>query len=192
MGEETAWPFDGLQMFGYDLIVADPPWHFEVRSAKGEGKSPQAQYPCMPTPAICAMPVGHLAARDCMLFLWTTGPKLPDGLDVMKAWGFQFKTTLCWRKVTRNGKIAMGPGYIVRTMHENVLIGTVGEPDYEKALPSVIDGVRREHSRKPEEFYKRVEKFAPHARRLDLFSRASRRGWTTWGNEKTKFDEAAA
>lgn len=192
MGNETAWPFDGLQMFGYDLIAADPPWTFEVRSEKGEGKSAQAQYDCMPTAAIKAMPVNQLAGGDCWLFLWVTAPMLPEGLDVMKAWGFRYKTTVAWQKVTKNGKPAMGPGYIARTLHENILIGAVGNPVREKALPSLFAGVRREHSRKPESFYKLLDGFAPKARRLDLFSRATRKNWTAWGNQSTLFDETAA
>ena len=194
----TDWPFGALLPFCADLIECDPPWAYALRSPKGEGKSAQAHYECMPLDAIKALPVNQLARRDCWLFLWATAPMLPQALNVMGAWGFTYKTRLAWRKMTKPGKngepgkVRTGPGYIVRTQHEDVLIGCVGEPHYAKALPSLIDGVAREHSRKPEEFYSLVEAFAPRAYRAALFSRQSRPGWQTWGNETTKFDGEAA
>lgn len=175
-------------MFGYDVIVADPPWLFELRSEAGIAKSPQAHYSCMPTKDICALPVDHLAGGDCWLFLWVTAPMLEDGLRVMRAWRFDYVTTMAWHKVFRSGKNAIGTGYVVRSMHENILIGKMGNPGCAKPMPSLFTGIRRENSRKPDEFFALVERFKPRARRLDLFSRETRPGWTNWGDEKTKFD----
>ena len=184
-----AWPFDPLRPFSFDVCVADPPWSFSLYSDKGEEKSPQAHYDCMPIEDIAALPVGDLVGADSWLLLWATAPMLPQALMVMTRWGFAYKTTVAWRKVTRNKKPAMGPGYVARTMHENVLIGACGSPEYRRALPSIFDGVRRQHSRKPDEFYELVDRFAmPWARKLDLFSRQSRPDWTSWGKEKGKFD----
>ncbi|MDR3488753.1 MAG: MT-A70 family methyltransferase [Bradyrhizobium sp.] len=181
--------FHPLYPFCADLIVCDPPWTYDLRSSNGEAKSPQAHYKCMPNDKIGQLPVGQRAGRDAWLFLWATAPLLPRCLEVMSAWGFTYKTTLIWRKTTRSGKVRVGPGYLARTMHEQILVGSLGLPHYAHALPSIFDGLAREHSRKPEEFYERIERFAPQARKLDLFGRQSRPGWLVFGNEATKFDE---
>jgi N6-adenosine-specific RNA methylase IME4 len=191
----SEWPFgDNLHPFCADLILADPPWAFKSRSAKGEKKSAQAQYDCMSLGEIMAMPVNHLAKPDCWLFLWVTAPMLPQGLGVLRAWGFDYVTTLAWHKVFPSGKTAMGTGYVARTMHENILVGKIGAPRFSKALPSFFAGVRREHSRKPEDIYRLLERFAPDAWRVDLFSRERRDGWMAFGNEADKFnrEETAA
>jgi N6-adenosine-specific RNA methylase IME4 len=185
------WPFDPFRPFSFDVIAADPPWTFDLRSEKGEGKAPQAHYDCMSLDAIKAMPVGDLARGDCWLFLWTCAPMLDQAFEVMRAWGFKYKSRITWRKTTVNGKVRVGPGYIVRSMTEDVLIGAVGAPVIGRALPSVFDGLAREHSRKPDEFFALVEDFAPAAFRLDLFSRQTRPGWANWGDEATKFDGTA-
>ena len=184
--------FDPLPPFCADLIVCDPPWQFALRSPKGEPKSAQAQYACMNAAAIRALPVDQLAGRDCWLFLWVTAPLLDLGFACLKGWGFAYKTFLVWRKVTRNGKPAIGTGYVVRGMAELVLVGCFGAPHYAKALDGLFDGVRRKHSRKPDEFYARLERFAPHARKIDLFARETRPGWTSWGDEVGRFDPAPA
>ena len=186
----TPFFFDPLHPFCADLIVADPAWTFVLHSFKGAGKSAQEHYSCMDGAAIRSMPVGLLAGRDCWLFLWVTAPLLDLGIDCLKGWGFTYKTFVVWRKVTRNGKPAIGTGYLVRGMAELVLIGCFGEPHYAKPLDGLFDGVRREHSRKPDEFYERLERFAPQARKVDLFARQRRPGWTVWGNEVDRFDGA--
>jgi N6-adenosine-specific RNA methylase IME4 len=186
------WPFRDLVPFSFDLVVADPPWLFDLRSSKGEEKSPQKQYECMTIEAIQNLPVGHLVGMDSWLMLWATAPLLPQCLATMAAWGFEYKTTLAWRKTTPKGKVRFGTGYVARSMHENILIGAIGHPKYCRALPSIFDGLAREHSRKPDEFYSLVEGFAPGARKLYLFSRQSRPGWTSWGRESTKFNSQVA
>jgi N6-adenosine-specific RNA methylase IME4 len=183
------WPFGDLRPLAYDVIVADPPWLVQMRSAAGEKKAPQAHYACMPIGEIAALPVGKLARGDCWLFLWTSAPLLDRAFEVMKAWGFSYCSRTAWRKTTINNKVRVGPGYICRTMHEDVLIGKIGNPCRRKPLPSLFDGLAREHSRKPDEFYAHVEAFAPHSFRLDLFSRQSRPGWDVFGDEAGKFDE---
>ena len=85
------WPFGTISPFCWDLIMADPPWEFQTYSAKGAGKSASAQYRTMTTEEICALPVGDLAAKNCMLWLWATAPRLPDALKVIKAWGFRYQ-----------------------------------------------------------------------------------------------------
>ena len=184
------WPFAGLIFHGYDLIFADPPWAFDLYSEKGEGKSAQKHYRCLPTPEICALPVLDLAAEDCLLLMYATNPMLVDAMQVMAAWGFSFKTMGIWRKITTNGKIGFGTGYILRSSHEPILIGTRGNPRTAKNVRSIFDGKLREHSRKPEEGFVWAEQIMPWAtRRLEIFSRQNRPGWISWGDEVGKFEE---
>lgn len=184
--------FRGMRPFGgYDLIMADPPWHYEMRSALGEAKSPQAHYQTMSIDMIKAMPVEALAGKNCLLWLWAVGPMLPQALDVMAAWGFAFKTQGEWAKLTKKGKQAFGTGYILRGAGEPFLIGTRGAPVTTKAVRSVIIAKAREHSRKPDEAFAAAERLMPNARRLELFSRQTRAGWDVWGNEVNKFEDVA-
>lgn len=182
------WPFGELRPLSYDLIAADPPWRLRTWGEHNQHKSASRHYDLMHTNDIKSLPVGDLAQRDCVLLMWATGAMLPQAIDVMRAWGFTFKTLLSWRKVTPNGKVRMGTGYWARTMHEPILLGTIGKPTKVSGFPSIFDGIAREHSRKPEEFFALVEKHTTGLRRAELFSRQSREGWDTWGNETTKFD----
>lgn len=187
------WPFEGLSPLSYDVIMADPPWSFENWSVGGNEKNAKAQYDCMPTSAICDLPVGHLARGHCWLWLWATMPMLPDALRVMEAWGFRYTTGGPWIKRGISGKLAMGTGYVLRSCSEMFLIGKMGEPrTLNRSTRNVIESPRREHSRKPDEAYSTCEALFPAMKRADLFSRQSRSGWESWGNESTKFDNAAA
>ena len=186
------WPFGDLQPFGFDMLMVDPPWAFALRSEKGEAKSPQAQYACMPLDAIKALPVAQLARGDAFLWLWATNPMLPQALAVMAAWGFTFSTSGTWVKTTSGGKLAFGTGYVLRSASEPFLIGRLGRPRAGRAVRSVIMAPAREHSRKPDEAYAAAEALLPGAlRRADLFSREARSGWTAWGHEAGKFDALA-
>lgn len=187
-----AWPFGTLAPLSYDVIVCDPPWPFDLYSNKGNHKSAAAQYGVMSLPEIAALPVGMLAQRDCLLFLWATAPQLLAASEIMRQWGFPYRTNLVWRKTTARGRVRMGTGYWARTMHEQVLLGVLGKPRKLSAFPSLFDGIAREHSRKPDEFYRLVTKHTLGLRRADLFSRESRPGFEPWGNEAGKFDEVAA
>lgn len=193
-------PFAGLTPFGYHLIMADPPWRFELYSPKGEAKSAQAQYRTMTIEEIAALPVGTLAAGDAVLWLWCTWPLLLDGAnparspvgEVMRRWGFRYATGGAWAKRTKRGKTAFGTGYRLRSACEPFLIGVCGEPRTARDVRNLIEGEAREHSRKPEAAYRAAEALLPGARRLELFSRASRPGWETWGDEAGKFDGEGA
>lgn len=178
-------------MFAFDVIVCDPPWSFEAYSAAGNRKGPEAQYRTMADRDILSLPVGDLAAPDALLLLWATAPKLPLAVRCMQRWGFAYVSCMAWRKLTANGKLRWGTGYRARSCHENVLIGTVGRPRQAFAPPSLFDGEAREHSRKPDAFYEMAERMMPDAQRADLFSRQSREGWATFGDEATKFDVAS-
>jgi N6-adenosine-specific RNA methylase IME4 len=186
------WPFGDLRPGSYDLILADVPWEFETYSALGAEKSPQGHYRCMPLSEIAALDVGRLAARNCWLLHWATAPGLPDAQYVMRAWGFVYKTRVNWRKTTVNGALAMGCGFISRSADETLLIGAIGEPWLAQPFVSPFDGLRREHSRKPEEFYAMVDAFMPGARRCELFARTRRPGWDhALSDELDKFEAGA-
>lgn len=182
------WPFGELRPFSAGFLSIDPPWAYELYSEAGNQKAASAQYETMSLNDIRALPVGHLATDECVLALWGCGWMRPTEREsVMTAWGFTYKTELVWRKVTRNGKVRMGPGYRARTMHETIYIGVIGNPTH-KAFPSLFDGIAREHSRKPAEWYRLVDKLFPNITKIDVFSRESRSNWMTWGREATKFD----
>lgn len=175
---------------GFEFIMADPPWRFQTRSAKGvTRKGAGGQYRTMSLEQIKALPVAELAAPDCLLWLWGTNPMLPRAFEVLRAWGFEFKTAGHWAKRTASGRLAFGTGYILRCAGEPFLIGTRGRPVTTRAVRSVVEGRVREHSRKPEAAFVAAERLMPGARRLELFSRQRRPGWTTWGDEDGKFGD---
>ena len=185
------WPFENLSPGAYGMIVADPPWSFATWSDKGHGKSAQRHYACMSLDDIKALPVADLAAPDCCLFLWATWPMLNEALEVMDSWGFAYKTGGAWHKKTKNGKTAFGTGYRVRCASEPFLLGYIGNPKNSRAERNVIEGLVREHSRKPEAAYAWAERYLPEARHVDLFGRTRRSGWDVWGDEAGKFEVAA-
>lgn len=181
------WPWGDLESMAYDLIMIDPPWRFELYSAKGEEKSAQAQYATMSLDDIAALPVADLAAPDCLLWMWATAPLLPRQIEIMARWRFRYVTSGVWVKTTVTGKTAFGTGYVLRNAHEPFLIGAIGEPKTQRDVRSVVMGQTREHSRKPDSAYAAAERLVPNARRADLFSREHRKGWDSWGDEAGKF-----
>jgi N6-adenosine-specific RNA methylase IME4 len=176
---------------GFGLIMADPPWSYDMRSEKGYAKSPETHYRTMDLAAIKALPVELLAAPDCLLWLWALGPQLPQAMEVITAWGFTFKTGGHWAKVGTSGKQHFGTGYILRNAGEPFLIATRGAPKTTRAIRSVIIAPVREHSRKPDEAFDAASRLMPGVQRLELFSRQNRPGWTSWGDETGKFAVAA-
>ena len=186
---------------GYQMIMADPAWTFELFNEEtGKDKSAQAQYECMSIEDIKSLPVGSLAGRDCILWLWATNPMLLEAIDTLHAWGFTYVTAGAWAKKTVNNKYRWGTGYVLRSTHEPFLIGRIGKPTLSRSIPSCFDGLAREHSRKPEEAYALAEKMIvqqeasgflgmenSEVKRLDLFSRQKRPGWKNYGFEADKF-----
>jgi N6-adenosine-specific RNA methylase IME4 len=205
----TSWPFGALVPFSYDVVMVDPPWPTVLRSPKGEAKSSLAKYGAMSFPAIEALPVGSLLKRDAAVWLWATFPLLLDGGDprqhfagadasrsnvgaCLKAWGLRYSTGGPWLKRRSKGGIAFGTGYRLRSATEPFLIGITGSPKTTRSERNFIEGLAREHSRKPEEAYALIERWMPGGRFVELFSRTSRPGWDTWGLEAGKFDPAVA
>jgi N6-adenosine-specific RNA methylase IME4 len=181
----------------YRVVYADPPWRFATFSDKGKGRSAEAHYDCMPLPEIRSLPVGSWAATESVLFLWTTDPMLRHALDVIEAWGFTYKTVaFYWVKLNkgRDGifmtprDFFTGMGFWTRANPELCLLATRGKPRRKATdVAKLLVAARREHSRKPEETYRRIERLVdgPY---LELFARASQPGWDMLGNQAGLFD----
>lgn len=175
----------------FAVIYADPPWQFKA-GTKGR---PQ-HYDRMTLAEIKALPVRSMAEKDCWLFMWTTGPHLKQAFDVLDAWGFKYSGMgFVWIKLKKNAAtlfftasdIFVGQGYTTRKNAEFCLLAKRGRPArLRKDVLEVCLSPRREHSRKPEEFYTRIESFAAGPF-LELFARAKRKNWTVWGNQTEKF-----
>jgi N6-adenosine-specific RNA methylase IME4 len=170
----------------YPVILADPPWKFEVYDAEsGLDSAADAHYPTMLLEEIFALPIASLATPDAVLFMWTTAPHLPEALAALAAWGFEYVTHFVWVKDKA------GLGYWVRNQHEILLVGRRGDmptPLPANRPPSVIHAPRREHSRKPDEAHELIERMYPDLPKIELFARGQREGWAVWGNQA----EAAA
>jgi N6-adenosine-specific RNA methylase IME4 len=187
------WPFGQLEPMAYALIMIDCAWRFETRSKAGEGKSPQAHYNTMTLEDIAALPVGDLADQNCLLWMWATAPLLHEQIRIMAGWGFKFTTSGVWVKTTVTGKLSFGTGYVLRNCHEPFLIGSRGEPSVNsRSVRSTILAPAREHSRKPDEAYAAAKALIPYGRAADVYSRETREGWESFGDQAGKFDEAAA
>ena len=178
----------------YGAILADPPWTFKTYSDKGKGRSAERHYSCMSFEDLCSIEIP--AATDCVLFMWTTDPMLIKAIDLMAAWGFTYKTVaFTWAKLNKefpcvDTKWFTGMGYWTRANPEMCLLGTRGKPKrIHKDVRQLIIAPRREHSRKPDEIYERIERLVdgPY---LEMFARTRREGWDQWGNETTKFEPA--
>lgn len=161
---------------GYDIIYADPPWRYD---------NSQTPYPTMDMEELKTLPVP--AAANSLLFMWATSPMLPPALELMAAWGFEFKTVAwVWHKTNpKNGQGVMGTGFYTRQSCEVLLLGTRGSGhskrrkrrncDQYQALP------RSAHSRKPPEFRRMIEDVFEGERRIELFARETHEGWDAWG-----------
>lgn len=167
----------------YRILYADPPWKYNDSGAIGEtdnyGRA-ERHYPTMSITELCALSVKELADDNAVLFLWTTSPLLEECFAVIKAWGFQYKTSFVWDKVAHNF------GHYNSVRHEFLLVCTRGSctPDNPKLFDSVQSIEKtRTHSEKPEEFRNIIDTLYPHGRRIELFARRPAPNWDIWGNE---------
>lgn len=175
----------------YGAILADPPWSFKTWGGKRGTAHRVAvdHYETLKTEDMFAIPVNGWAAKDCALFMWVVDSHLPDSMRLAEAWGFKYKTrAFTWRKLSKSGSASIGMGYWTRKQTEICLLFTKGKPRrISKGVREIIDAPRREHSRKPDEIYERIEALVdgPY---LEMFARQTRSGWDAWGNEVGKFD----
>jgi N6-adenosine-specific RNA methylase IME4 len=172
------------------VILSDPAWAFRNYTDSKNGAA-VAHYDVMSTEEICQLPVAESAAKNCALCLWVPYAKLPDGLEVVARWGFDFKTVLfSWTKTYANGNPYMGLGWYTRAGSEICLLGVKGSMKVEsRCVLSTIIAPRRKHSQKPDEQYERIEKLWPGRRYLEMFARSRRPGWDCWGKEAPVSEE---
>lgn len=174
----------------YSTILADPPWQFQNRTGKMAPEHKRLlRYPTMEMEEILALPVSRLVGAQSHLYLWVPNALLREGLRVMEAWGFTYKSNLVWYKVRKDGgPDGRGVGFYFRNVTELVLFGVRGsmrtlQPGRRQV--NVVKTRKREHSRKPDELYDLIEACSPGPY-LELFARFGRAGWDQWGNENVE------
>lgn len=180
----------------FGCVLADPPWAFKTWSGKTgtPHRTANDHYVTTVTTDLKTIPVGDVVAKDCALFMWVVDSHIVEAIELGHAWGFTLKTrAFTWRKITAAGAARIGMGYWTRKQTEMCLLFTRGKVKRkDKGVREIIDAPRREHSRKPDEQYDRIERLVdgPY---LELFARQAWQGWTAWGNQTGKFqaDRAA-
>jgi N6-adenosine-specific RNA methylase IME4 len=171
----------------FSTILADPPWRFLNRTGKVAPEHKRlARYSTLSVEEICAIPVADAADNPSHLYLWVPNALLPEGLSVMKAWGFEYKSNIVWHKIRKDGgPDGRGVGFYFRNTTELILFGIRGnlrtlQPG--RSQVNIIRSMKQEHSRKPDEQYEIIEACSPGPY-LEMFGRGQREGWVTWGNQ---------
>ena len=169
----------------YSIIYVDPPWSYNerVHLHGNVHSSAEHHYPTMNISDLKIMNMSAIAARDCLLMMWVTGPQMDVAMDLIKAWNFTFEDVVfCWDKIMIN------PGSYTLTSYEFVLVaktkfGGVPIPRGRYNVPQRHTEPRGKHSAKPEQIACYIEQMFPHSKKIELFARRKREGWTCWGNE---------
>jgi len=175
----------------YNIIYADPPWHFGGGGVFQDGgrsiRKTSDQYKLTKTIDLMALPVSGIAADDALLFMWTTDQHLPDALKLFEAWGFRYSTVaFYWIKRYESGSLCSNVGCWTMKNCEMVLLGIKGKPlRFKKArnVKQLVEAVRRKHSQKPQEVRDRIVELLGDLPRVELFAREYTPGWDVWGNE---------
>lgn len=171
----------------FGTILADPPWRFSNRTGKiAPEYARRTRYQSLGFQEIADMPVYKLALPQSHLYLWVPNALLPEGLEVMARWGFDYKTNLVWYKTRKDGgPDGRGVGFYFRNVTELVLFGVRGSlrtRDAGRNQVNLLSSVKREHSRKPDELYEIIEQCSPGPY-MELFARHIREGWDHWGDD---------
>ena len=170
----------------YNIIYADPAWYFKTYSNKGEKRSAVQHYNCMSIDDIYNLPVDTISDDDCILFIWVIDPMLPEAMEVIKRWGFKYKTVaFTWVKENKKSEgYFTGLGYWTRANPEMCLLATKGKPKrLSKAVKQLIISKRQEHSKKPDEIRNRIIQLCGDLPKIELFARQRVKGWDCWGNQ---------
>lgn len=181
-----------LERSRFRTILADPPWRFTNSTGKVAPEHKRlARYATMTAADIAGLDVAAVCEEPAHLYLWVPNALLPDGLAVMAACGFTYKTNIIWHKVRKDGgSDGRGVGFYFRNVTEIMLFGVQGKKartrEAGRRQVNMIESRKREHSRKPDEQYEIIEACSPGPY-LELFARGSRRGWTTWGQQAEKY-----
>lgn len=173
----------------YQVIYADPPWSYKNKTTgrtngnQPEGSGAHTKYEVMPTSVICSMrdhELRDIVDKNAVLFLWATVPLIEDAFQVMKAWGFEYKTMLTWRKI-----MSLGMGYWYRGQCEHLLFGVKGKVKaFRMQEANFIQSKAGKHSQKPKEFRELIERSTIQLpNKIELFAREKSEGWDCWGNE---------
>lgn len=179
----------------YSTILADPPWQFSNRTGKMAPEHKRLmRYPTMELEQICELPIREMAGDKSHLYLWVPNALLAEGLEVMKRWGFTYKSNIVWYKVRKDGgPDGRGVGFYFRNVTELILFGVRGSMRTLKpgrTQVNLFPTRKREHSRKPDELYDVIEACSPGPY-LELFARFKREGWHQWGNEDVEKNTTA-
>ncbi len=172
----------------FRTVLADPPWQFQNRTGKMAPEHKRLnRYATMTLDDILALPVQNALEDTAHLYLWVPNALLPEGLKVLEAWGFQYKSNLVWHKIRKDGgPDGRGVGFYFRNVTELILFGVRGKNARTlapgRSQVNFLATQKREHSRKPDELYPLIESCSPGPF-LEMFARGSRPGWTTWGNQ---------
>ena len=169
----------------YQVVLADPPWHYNDKAGAGQ-RGAEFKYSVLKPADIMSLPVRQMVADDAVLFLWITFPQLPLAEQVMRAWGFEYRTVgFVWVKQNpKAASLAWGMGNWTRSNAEACLLGIRGKPKRASAgVHSVVVSPRLAHSQKPAEVRERIVKLCGDVPRIELFARDRGSGWHVWGNE---------
>ena len=166
----------------YKIIYADPPWHFNDRA---DTRGVECKYSTMETIELCDLPINTISDDDCVLFMWGIFPMLQDCLDVIKAWGFEYKTIgFIWVKKSTTGRWFMGMGNWSRSNAEYCLIATKGKPKrVDAGINQILDTTPKQPSEKPNEVRNRILQLCGDLPRIELFARTKIHGWDVWGDD---------
>ena len=172
----------------FKTVLADPPWQFQNRTGKMAPEHKRlTRYSTMKLADICSLPVADMLDETAHLYLWVPNALMPEGLEVLKAWGFEYKTNLIWYKIRKDGgPDGRGVGFYFRNVTEMILFGVKGnkartlQPG--RSQVNIIRSMKQEHSRKPDELYDLIERCSPGPY-LEMFARGVRPGWTSWGDQ---------
>ena len=179
----------------FDVLYFDPAWSYKVWDKDtGSGRSAEAHYTTTSLEDMKALPIDYVASKKSVMLMWATAPLLPEALDLMKAWGFIYKTVaFTWMKITEDGSPFMGMGYYTRANAEYCLLGTHRRFPARQArdVSQIIVSKPGRHSEKPEEARKRIERLWPGLNYLEGFARRHPANWHVWGNEAPDEQEAA-
>lgn len=195
IGEQTDARDDLIAHVGtkkYGTILADPPWQFANRTGKMAPEHKRLnRYDTMTLDEIRSLPIDQFADDPCHLYLWVPNALMPEGVDVMKNWGFEYKTNIVWHKIRKDGgPDGRGVGFYFRNTTELLLFGIRGRSARTlspgRRQVNIMRTMKREHSRKPDEQYEIIEacSFSPF---LEIFARGSRENWDTWGNQADEY-----
>ncbi len=172
----------------FGTVLADPPWRFSNRTGKMAPEHKRlSRYETMTLDDICELPVPQITDEPSHLYLWVPNALMPEGLRVMQAWGFTYKSNLIWHKIRKDGgPDGRGVGFYFRNVTEMILFGVRGKNARTLApgrrQVNFLATRKREHSRKPDEQYDIIESCS-FKERIELFARGTRPGWTVWGNQ---------